>query len=77
MRYLRIRASRITCLSKDGAGRLYYLIGMNYAPAIESEAADTALQSSAVTKPSTIRRMFRAMPTARGTSKPGRACACV
>ena len=65
-------------LSKTGPGRLYYRLGLRYAP------TDLNLQprwiwaslSSAATKRWIIPKMCPRTAMASGTSKPGRVCAC-
>ena len=65
-------------LAKDGAGRLYYRIGMQLR-AGEPRARrppTTASRSSAATRASTRQRTCVATPTATWHIRPGRACAC-
>ena len=64
-------------IQKDGPGRLYYRIGMQYAPTdLKLAAGRLRLRRRAhATRASTIRRTSRATRTAPGTSRPARACA--
>ena len=64
-------------IQKDGTGRLYYRVGMTYAPeSLKLDAADYGFvvqrRYEAVDDPKDVAQAR----TARGTSRPARACAC-
>ena len=64
-------------IQKDGKGRLYYRVGMTYAPAIlKLDAGGLRLRRRAALRGGRrSEATSRATPTARGTSRRARACA--
>ncbi len=77
MSYLAEQGQQDLILSKEGDGRLYYRLGLNYAPVSLDLAPWTPVSPScAPTRPWTTRRTCARTRTASGMSRPGPGCGC-
>jgi hypothetical protein len=64
-------------IGKEGDGRLYYRLGLRYAPTdLGLDPLDMGFVVQRTYERWTIRRTCAATRRASGTSRPGRACAC-